>query len=106
MMISRNGVYYDLSKSDYKYSVNGITFVFSSLLHLQKFKKKYKENRIKINSSLTNRFGMYVDVSALADMVLYKKIETRGFLVVCDEGYEIWEKEHIIFGGGKMTKRN
>lgn len=100
-MISRNGVVYDLNISSYRHTVNGLTYVFSSKLHLDKFKKKLKENRDIINYSLTKRFNMAVDVSQLADVVLYRKIETRGFLIVTGEGKEICQN-NITFGGGEV----
>lgn len=104
-MISRNGVCYDLARSSYKTTVNGLTFVFSSKLHLDKFKNKLKENRDIVNYSLTRRFNLCVDVSQLADIVLYKKIETRGFLIVSNEGYELCQ-ESLKFVGGTATHKN
>lgn len=85
-MITRNGVCYNLKKSPYRMEDESLTFVFSSALHMEKFEKQRKAHRKKINESLTKRFGLAVDVSVLADVVLYKRIETRGFLIVCKEG--------------------
>ena len=104
-MISRNGVVYDLSVSSYRHTVGGLTYVFSSKLHLDKFKKKLKENRDIINYSLTKRFNIAVDVSQLADVVLYRKIETRGFLIVTGEGNELCQND-ITYGGGEVTIQN
>ena len=104
-MISRNGVVYDLNVSSYRYTVGGLTYVFSSKLHLDKFKKKLKENRDIINYSLSKRFNMTVDVSQLADVVLYRKIETRGFLIVTGEGNELCQN-NITFVGGEVTIQN
>ena len=104
-MITRNGVCYDLKKSTFKTTINGLTFVFSSRLHLDKFKKKVRENRDIVNYSLTRRFNVDVDVSQLADIVLYKKIETRGFLIVTNEGKELWQ-ENLKFVGGTATRKN
>lgn len=104
-MFTRNGVCYDLQKSTYRTTVNGLTFVFSSRLHLDKFKKKLHENRDIINYSLTRRFNVTVDVSQLADIVLYKKIETRGFLIVTNEGTELW-LENLICGGVKAMQKS
>ena len=104
-MISRNGVVYDLNVSSYRYTVGGLTYVFSSKLHLDKFKKKLKENRDIINYSLTKRFNIAVDVSQLADVVLYRKIETRGFLIVTGEGNELCQN-NITFVGGEVTIQN
>ena len=104
-MISRNGVVYDLNVSSYRYTVDGLTYVFSSKLHLNKFKKKLKENRDIINYSLTKRFNIAVDVSQLADVVLYRKIETRGFLIVTGEGSELCQNS-ITYVGGEVTTRS
>lgn len=104
-MITRNGVVYDLNISSYRFTLDGLVFVFSSKLHLEKYKKKYKENRDIINYSLSRRFNMAVDVSQLADIVLYRKIETRGFLVVTVDGGELCQN-NIIYGGGKVTMRS
>lgn len=104
-LFTRNGVCYDLQRSTYRTTVNGLTFVFSSRLHLDKFTSKLKENRDIINYSLTRRFGFTIDVSQLADIVLYKRIETRGFLIVTNEGKELWQ-EGLKFVGGKATKKN
>ena len=104
-MITRNGVVYDLSISSYRHKVGNLTYVFSSQLHLDKFKKKLKENRDIINYSLTKRFNYTVDVSELADLVLYRKIETRGFLIITTTGNELCQN-NITFVGGEATIRN
>ena len=97
-MISRNGVYYDLQLSNFRFKNGNLIFVFSSQLHLNNFKKKYKENRDIINYSLSKRFKCKVDVSQLADVVLYRKIETRGFLIVTVEGKELCQN-NLTFDG-------
>ena len=101
-MITRNGVCYDFNISEYRHTENGLTFVFSSQLHLDKFKNKLKENRDIVNYSLTKRFNFSVDVAQLADIVLYRKIETRGFLIVTNEGKELWQTSNIKFVGGQV----
>lgn len=106
MVISRNGICYDFTISEYRHTVDGLTFVFSSRLHLEKFKKKLKQNREIINYSLSKRFNMGINVSQLADIVLYKKIETRGFLIVTNEGIELWQKDNIKYVGGTAIPLN
>lgn len=101
-MITRNGIFYDLTNSHYKHKIEDLTYVFSSKLHLEKFVKKLQENRDIINYSLSKRFGYSVDVSQLADLVLYKKIESRGFLIISDRGNSLC-KDHIKYAGGKVT---
>lgn len=103
-MITKHGVCYDLYISSYRTTVNGITFVFSSRLHLDKFKKNLHENREKISDSLSKRFNVRVDVTILADIVLYKKIESRGFLLVVKE-VNIECLNDIILNGENLTLR-
>ena len=104
-MITRNGIYYDLTLSHYKYEVNGLTFYFSSQRYLKNFKQKLEENRDVINYSLTKRFGIDICVNTLADIVLYKKIEKRGFRIVTGKGVELCQ-ENIICGGATVTTKN
>ena len=102
MAITRAGVYYDLSKSHHRLKLGEYTLVFSSQLHLNKFKNQYEDHRRKINESLSKRFNLLVDVSTLADIVLYKRIETRGFLIVCKDG-TLSCVSNTKFESGKVT---
>lgn len=104
-MITRNGVVYDLTISSYRCTIDGLTFVFSSRLHLDNFKKRLHENRERINTSLSKRFNYNIDVSQLADLVLYRKIENRGFLVLTSEGKELWQN-NLKYVGGHVTLPN
>ena len=104
-MITRNGVVYDLNLSPFRYKNGDLIFVFSSQLHLDKYKKKMKENRDIINYSLSKRFNYTVDVSKLADVVLYRKIETRGFLILTLTGKELCQN-NIIYAGGEVTTQD
>ncbi|MBO5715290.1 MAG: hypothetical protein J6S23_02715 [Clostridia bacterium] len=101
-MISRRGICYDLNLSDYRETINGITYVFSSQNHLDKFKRNLNKHRETINTSLSKRFNLTIDVPQLADVVLYKKIETRGFLIVTDEGIKLCQN-NILYGGENPT---
>lgn len=77
--ISRNGIYYDLSISPYKITIEEITYVFSSTNHLNKFTELIDFNRKRIAESLSNRFKLNIQLDRLADLVLYSKVESRGF---------------------------
>ena len=103
-MISRDGIIYDFTKSHYRHTLNGVTFVFSSQLHLDKFKDRFESNRKTINTSLSKRFNFSINVPTLADIVLYRKIETRGFLIeVKDE--KVTCVNNITFDGGMANKK-
>lgn len=104
--MTRGGVEYDLNISPYRYTADtGLTFVFSSKYHLDTFKTKQGENRNRLNESLSNRFNYYVEFNILADCVLYRQIEQRGFLIFKDG--ENYPCQNIIkFSGEKATKKN
>ena len=102
-MLSRNGVCYDLEKSHYRCTKNSVTFIFSSRLHLDKFESKYKQNRDTVNKSLSKRFNLKVNVDTLADVVLYRKIETRGFLIEVEGEFQ-WP-ENLICDGVKVRNK-
>lgn len=104
-MISRNGVYYDLNLSSYRHTENNITFVFSSQKHLDKFISKIRENREIINRSLSNRFNFDIDVSVISDIVLYRKIETRGFLLLNEDGVKLCQENLKYVGEKKIIRK-
>ena len=104
-MYTRDGICYDLNKSIYKSTQNDVTFVFSSKLYKEKFEAKLKEHRESINKSLSNRFRISIDVSTLADVVLYMKIEKRGFLIEAKED-KLQCKNNITFVGGNQIMKS
>lgn len=101
-MVTRNGIYYDLTKSPYKVTTNGLTYYFSSDLHMFKFEDRLKESRNEIDLRLTARYRITIRFPALADITLYQKIETRGFLVINDKGVRLC-KENLLLNGGQAT---
>lgn len=107
--ITRNGVCYDLKNTPYvleiEYGGAPVKYSFSSELYRGKFQERIKSNREKINSSLTNRFGMPIEFNMLADVNLYATVEKRGFCVrVNDEVMTCLEKMRL--GGENLTTRN
>lgn len=105
--LTRNGIAHDLSVSPYRHIISyddeELTLVFSSKLHQQKFIKRMLENRQKISSSLSNRFGFLINTDVLADLTLYISIESRGFLLYA-EGEKITCLEDLRLDGDKVTK--
>jgi hypothetical protein len=106
-MKTRNGIYYDLSKSTYKFKVpdTNITFIFSSDLHLLKFEEQYLNNRYDYNLKLTVRLKIPIIMKVVPDVVLYRKIETRGFLLIDEGGQKICQ-ENVQLNGEKVTRKN
>lgn len=107
IMKSRNGIYYDLTKSVYKFKVpdTNITFVFSSDLHMIKFEDQFMVNRYDHNLKLRSRTRINVFMTSLPDVLLYKKIETRGFLIINEGGQRICQ-ENLLLTGEKLTLKS
>jgi hypothetical protein len=101
-MLTRNGVCYNLKISPYKFRINNVRFVFSSQLHLEKFKVGYLENRNIMNKKITERHGVETNLTLFCDIAFYKKIETRGFLLQLDTGEYVCQ-EKVQLDGEKVT---
>ena len=90
--LTRSGVAHDLTISPHKFTVrygenDELVYIFSSEFYLKKFESKINDYRIKINNSLSQRFGFNIELDKLADIKLYEKTETRGFLIIGKEEY-------------------
>jgi hypothetical protein len=106
-MKTRNGVYYDLTKSTYKFKIpdTRLTFVFSSDLHLVKFEEQYLKNRIDHNTKNKARYRIETDMKTLPDLMLYRKIEMRGFLVIIEGGQTVCQENALLIGE-KVTPKS
>lgn len=104
-MKSRKGIFYDLNVSEYRVTLNNITYVFSSELHRQKYNERVSENRKVFNSKLTKRYGIEIENNIMADLTLYKSVETRGYLVINGVGEKLC-KETIKLDGVKVMKKS
>lgn len=93
-----------MSISPYKITINEITYVFSSIKHLNKFTDLIEFNRKRIAESLSNRFKINIRLDRLADLVLYSKVESRGFLIEI-EGDVIQCLGQVKLSGEKRISR-
>lgn len=107
--LSRNGIANNLHVTPFTKKIlyasnNYLIFCFSSKLYLNKFNERLEENRKKINTSLSGRFGFTVENDVLCDIKLYSSIEKRGFLLKNHkEGFECLES--IILDGKRATAK-
>lgn len=109
MTMSKRGICYHLPDSPYqiKVSYDGqmVTFFFSSSLNVEKFYERCAGNREAISASLSSRFKFIIKNDILCDIVLYEKIENRGFYIDVDgKGYS-WLEE-VELNGVKVTSKN
>lgn len=107
MGITRYGVAHDLTISPYSlvvdYQDESLEYVFSSEQYKNIFYKKFIDNRIKINESLSNRFGFKIEVDKLADLKLYSMTEKRGFLIKGKDDFKCLNTIELI-GVNLMNK--
>lgn len=105
--MTRNGIVYDLINTPYYYSIGGITYFFSSLIHRNKFIKRMRMHRTIINDKLSKRWRFGLSLNFLADINLYSKIETRGFLIRYDFNGELIScLNNITLSGEISTLKN
>lgn len=102
--MTRNGVVYNLPKSPYIVERKGIKFYFSSENHREKFLECSEDNTNTITYSLYKRFKVWLMCEELCDLVLYNKVETRGFYVTID-GEEYKCLNEITLDGVKRITR-
>lgn len=86
MAITKGGVYYDLDESNFEFSIKTatgdmITFVFSSISHLNKFKEQIVDYIYMFNANLSRKYGISPHMRGYPAIMLYSRIETRGFKV-------------------------
>ena len=77
-----NTIYFDLYKTKYVFSFNpNIYFYFSSPVYLEKFRKRINEYLKNEKNKFSYRYKFNEIDDLFFYLVLYNKIETRGFLV-------------------------
>lgn len=75
-------VYYDLTKSDYRYKFKRFDFIFSSKFYIMKFERELLKYVNYETDKLIKRYGIYLESDEYLALSLYKKIEKRGFMVL------------------------
>ena len=81
-MMTKRGVELNLYESNFKYSLEGLCFYFSSQFYLNNFVER-SENFSKTESlKFKTKYTLNVDMKLLFLIALYKKIEKRGFRIV------------------------
>ena len=92
--LTRNGITYNLTTSPYLVELKYrddlvIKYYFSSELYVNKFNEKLEKHHSTIKESLSKRFKIEIDIDELSDILLYSKVETRGFFIqINDEDFK------------------
>jgi hypothetical protein len=70
-----------------------------------KFEDQYLKHRKEFNLKMSVRHRTDINMKVLPDIVLYKKIETRGFLVINEGGQKLCQ-ENLTLIGERATLKN
>lgn len=95
---------YNMDETPYILEIDGVTYYFSTFLHLTKYKRLYNENRKLVSERLSTRYRVYIQCNLLADINLYIKVETRGFKIVDRNGVEYICPSQILLNGARLMK--
>lgn len=92
-------VHIELSTTPYKVVEEGITYHFSTEKHKIKFEERLVTNRIIVFDKLKSRYKMCILSNILADILLYREIETYGFFLTDKKGrvYRSLAEFKIVF---------
>lgn len=98
--LTRSGIAHNLEISPYSlivdYQDEQLEYIFSSQQYKEIFYRKFVDNRLKINESLSKRFGFKIENDKLADLKLYTMTEKRGFLIKGKEEYKCLDTIELI----------
>lgn len=94
--LTNQGVCYDLTETPYTYDWRGVTWHFSSAPHRGKFVRELRKRENWLRDSLSRRFGCTVQLDIVADIQLYRQIETRGFYLITNDGAEYTDAAQIM----------
>lgn len=80
-MLTERGICLNLNESEYKLTLEGITFYFSSKVYLEKFKNKVKEFISIETAKIYVKYKINLNLDIYFMIAFYKRIEKRGFRV-------------------------
>lgn len=97
-------IYNDIEKSDYVFKYDKLHFYFSSKFYLEKFERLYKDFIKDETMKLKIKFKCNIYCDDMILLLLYKKIEKRGFKVLCDDKVLI-ENYYMKLDIDELSKR-
>lgn len=80
-MKTENGIYLDLTESEYKVKKLGLTFYFSSKFYMEKFEKEVETFTHNEMLKLYNKYRVSSNLKIFLTISFYKKVEKRGFRI-------------------------
>lgn len=87
-------IYNDINESNYNFKYDDLVFYFSSQFYQEKFTREYLQFLKDENMKLKIKFKCNIYCDEMILLLLYKKIEKRGFKVLY-KGKELNENYYI-----------
>ena len=97
-------VYNDLNESNYTFKYDDLVFYFSSQFCQEKFTREYSQFLKDETMKLKIKFKCNIYCDEMILLLLYKKIEKRGFKVTY-KGKELIENYYIDFNINDLSVR-
>lgn len=97
-------VYNDLNESNYTFKYDDLVFYFSSQFYQEKFTREYSQFLKDEIMKLKIKFKCNIYCNEMILLLLYKKIEKRGFKVTY-KGKELIENYYIDFNINDLSIR-
>ena len=97
-------VYNDINESIYTFKYDDLVFYFSSQFYKEKFKSMYAQFLKDETMKLKIKFKCNIYCDEMILLLLYKKIEKRGFKVEY-KGKELIENYYIDFNINDLSVR-
>lgn len=80
-MKTENGIYLDLTESEYKVKKLGLTFYFSSKFYMEKFQNQVETYTHNEMLKLYNKYRVSSNLKIFLTISFYKRVEKRGFRI-------------------------
>ena len=97
-------IYNDINESIYTFKYDDLTFYFSSQFYQEKFERMYTQFLKDETMKLKIKFKCNIYCDEMILLLLYKKIEKRGFKVEY-KGKELIENYYINFNINDLSVR-
>ena len=97
-------VYNDINESNYTFKYDDLVFYFSSQFYQEKFTREYSQFLKDETMKLKIKFKCNIYCDKMILLLLYKKIEKRGFKVEY-KGKELIENYYIDFNINDLSVR-
>lgn len=95
-------IYNDLNESNYTFKYDDLVFYFSSQFYLEKFTREYSQFLKDETMKLKIKFKCNIYCDEMILLLLYKKIEKRGFKVLYKNN-ELNENYYIDFNINEIS---